>query len=54
MYVQRNTEARSRNHYCRRKAIRLTCFCERVRVRAFAFLRVWVWVHGRWRVLARV
>ena len=38
MHVHLNTESRSRNHCCRRKAIRTTCFsvCECVRGRARA------------------
>ena len=57
MYVHSNNEARSRNNCCCGKEISITYFClvfvrvyESVRVRAC----MWVSVHGRGSVLARV
>ena len=50
MYVQRNNEARLRNHYCSGKAISITYLCVCVRARA----RACVWEHGHWRACERV
>ena len=52
MYVYHYTEARSRNHCCRGKAIRITYFCACVLARARVC--VWFWVHRRGRAYVRV
>ena len=41
MHVQRNVEARSRNHCCRGKAISIIQFCVCVRARARAWVGAW-------------
>jgi hypothetical protein len=53
MYVQRDTEARSRNHFCRGKAISITYFFVTARRLVFACARVCVCgSRRRGRVLA--
>jgi hypothetical protein len=49
MYVSRNIEARSRNHFFRGNAISTAYVCVHARV-----VRGCVWMRGFWRVSSRV
>jgi hypothetical protein len=57
VHVERNNEARSRNHSSFGRVINVkyfsACMCVRVCLSA-ALACVWVCVHRRWRVFARV